>query len=91
MRDSPDSNRAAVTMAPTIGIAAAVVACLVLSFLLLLLLLSFIALCRFISSNVNDIELNHFHTLLQDDGLLNQENHLKDFKSLANHLSKSFI
>ena len=82
MRDSPDSNRAAVTMAPTIGIAAAVVvvACLVLSFLSLLL--SFIPLCRFISSNVNDIELNHFHTLLQDDELLNQGNqgnHLKDF------------
>jgi hypothetical protein len=80
MRDSPDSNRAAVTMAPTIGIAA-VVACLVLSFLSLLLS-SFIPLCRFISSNVNDIELNHFHTLLQDDELLNQGNqgnHLKDF------------
>jgi hypothetical protein len=75
MRDSPDSNRAAVTMAPTIGIAAAVVASLVLSFLLLLL--SFIPLCRFISSNVNDIELNHFHTLLGDDELLNGKNYIK--------------
>jgi hypothetical protein len=40
-------------MAPTIGIAAVA---LVLSFLLL----SFIPLCGFISSNVSDIELNHF-------------------------------
>jgi hypothetical protein len=63
-------------MAPTIGIAAAVVAPLVLSFLLLLLL-SFIPLCRFISSNVNDIELNHFHTLLGDDELLNGKNYIK--------------
>ena len=77
MRDSPDSNKAAVTMAPTIGIAAAVVAPLVLSFLLLLLLLSFIPLCRFISSNVNDIELNLFHTLLQDEELLNGKNYIK--------------
>jgi hypothetical protein len=36
MKDSPDSNiAAAVTMAPTIGIAAAALALLVLSFLLL--------------------------------------------------------
>jgi uncharacterized integral membrane protein len=69
MRDSPDSKRAAVTMAPTIGIAAVA---LVLSFLLL----SFIPLCRFISSNVNDIELNYFHTYWEIE-LLNGKNYIK--------------
>jgi hypothetical protein len=53
MRASPDNNNAAVTMAPTIGIAAIA---LVLSFLLLLS----IPLCEFINPSVNDITLNDF-------------------------------
>jgi hypothetical protein len=54
MRDSPDSNRAAVTMAPTIGIAAAVVVVVVAC--LVLLLLSFILLSEFI--NVSEMIWN---------------------------------
>jgi hypothetical protein len=53
IRDSPDSNNPAVTMVPAIGRAA-------VALVLLLLLLSFIPLCRFIISSVSDMELIHF-------------------------------
>jgi hypothetical protein len=65
MRDSPDSNNAAVTMAPAIGMAAVA--------LVLLMLLSFVPLCEFISSIVTGKELNRFCTLLQDERLRNQK------------------
>jgi hypothetical protein len=56
--DTPDSNNAAATKVTAIGIAAVA--------LVLSLLLSFIPLYEFFSSNVSDKEINHFHKLLQD-------------------------
>jgi hypothetical protein len=56
MNDSPDNNIAAVTIAPAVGIAAFA--------LVFLSLLFFVPLCRLISSNVIDKELNRLDTIL---------------------------